>query len=276
MTVDRVRDYWNRRPCNIRHSPVSIDEDPAKYSRQVSLRKRIVEPHTRWFAEFPRWAGKRVLDLGCGIGTDSIAFALWGASVTAMDISERSLDIAQKRAEAMHVAPRIHFTCADIEQQPRFGFEQEYYDLVYSFGVIHHTPHPERAVKTAFYYLKAGGEFRLMLYHRKSTKVARILMRHLPDLIFRRKTVDQIVAMESEAQSGCPITYTYTAKAARELLVSCGFSVESITVDHIFPYRVKDYIQYRYRRAFPWNIRWFHHWLEKRLGWHLLIVARKT
>lgn len=274
MTIEQVREYWDRRPCNVRHSPVSIDEDPGRYSHMVTLRKRIAEPHTLWFADFKKWRGKRVLDYGCGIGTDTLTFRLFGAYVTALDLSGESLKIAWKRAEATLLnAGDIRFIQWNIEHPYPW---MEHFDLVYSFGVIHHTPYPSRAVSVAYHALKPGGEFRLMLYHRYSTKALRILLRHLPDFLFRRKSLDEIVALESEAQSGCPVTHTYTKKTARELLESCGFEVESVEVAHIFPYKVKDYIEYRYVRAFPWNIRWFHRWLERHLGWHLLVVARKS
>lgn len=274
MTIDDVRSYWSARPCNIKHSPLDIDIDPLGYSKGVTWRKYFVEPHIPRFAEFEKWKDKGVLELGCGIGTDVLGFVKAGATVTAVDISEKSIQIAAKRygAEGLPLGG-VLWIRGDIEKVviP----DNKPYDLVYSFGVIHHTPHPELAIQNAYKSLKSGGEFRLMLYHRKSTKVLRILMRHLLD--FRRKSVDQIVALESEAQSGCPITHTYTKKAARELLESCGFLVEKMEVAHIFPYDWREYKEYRYRRGFPWNIikgRLFN-WLETKLGWHLLIWARK-
>ena len=57
---------------------------------------------------------------------------------------------------------------------------------------------------------------------------------------------DELVAMHSEAQTGCPVTYTYTRRQARELVEASGFRVRRLWVDHIFPYRTADYIEYRY------------------------------
>ena len=281
MTIDQVRAYWEARPCNIRHSKVDIDKDPLVYSKQVTARKRFVEPHTVRFVEFYRWHGKRVLELGCGIGTDALEFARYGASVHAIDISEKSVEIARKRGRVEHLSGFIKFTVDDIEQMG-YGFDKEYYDLAYSFGAIHHTPHPFMAMEAAYYYLAPGGTFKLMLYHRKSTKVLRILVTNLGKLLqyivsFENNCIDQVVALESEAQTGCPITYTFTRKKARQMLESAGFTIQEMTVEHIFPYVVEYYKEGQYIKAFPWNImpRRLFKWLEHQIGWHLCITATK-
>ena len=80
--------------------------------------------------------------------------------------------------------------------------------------------------------------------------------------------------MYSEAQIGSPVSYVYSRRQARDLLHE--FETSSITQDHIFPYRIRDYVQYRYVKN--WYFRWMpNSWfrsLERRLGWHLLIIAR--
>ena len=68
-----VQAYWDRRPCNIRHSSEPVGS--REYFDEVEARKYFVEPHIPGFAQFQRWAGKRVLEIGCGIGTDAVSFA---------------------------------------------------------------------------------------------------------------------------------------------------------------------------------------------------------
>src|SRR6266704_5380693 len=113
MSLEQVQDYWNRRPCNIRHSPKPVGTK--EYSDEVEARKYFVESHIPGFADFERWRGKRVLEIGCGIGTDTMNFARAGAEVTAVDLSEKSLVIAQQRAKVFGLDDRIHFIQANAE-----------------------------------------------------------------------------------------------------------------------------------------------------------------
>src|SRR5688500_7931773 len=110
-SIDQVREYWNRRPCNLRHSTEPVGTRP--YFDQVEARKYFVEPHIPGFAQFERWGGKRVLEVGCGLGTDTMNFARAGAHVTAVDLSSASLDLARRRAEVCGRQDRITFVLAN-------------------------------------------------------------------------------------------------------------------------------------------------------------------
>ena len=269
VPVEKVKDYWDRRPCNIRHSPRPVGTK--EYFDEVEARKYFVEPHIPRFAAFERWRGKKVLEIGCGIGTDTINFARHGAWVTATDLSEESLRMARQRAEAYGLQDRIQFYLGDSEKLRTF-LPCETYDLVYSFGVIHHTPHPERVLAELRHYLRPGSTIKIMVYHRYSWKVFQILLSYGKGRIWR---LADMVARHSEAQTGCPVTYTFTRREARQLLDSHSFRVTEIGVDHIFPYAIPDYVQYRYTKV--WYFRLappvLFRWLERHFGWHLCVTA---
>jgi 2-polyprenyl-3-methyl-5-hydroxy-6-metoxy-1,4-benzoquinol methylase len=266
IPIESVRDFWNRRPCNVRHSsrPVGSRE----YFDEVESRKYFVEPHIPAFAEFDRWRGKRVLEIGCGIGTDTMNFARAGARVTAIDLSEESLDIARQRAAAYGLS-NISFHCGNAEELSKF-LAIEPYDLIYSFGVIHHTPHPERVIAQLHKYARPGSVLKIMIYHRKSWKSFEILLREAHGQFWN---LPKLLARHSEAQIGSPVTYSYSRSEARQLLQ--GFVVDDMAIEHIFPYRIADYVQYRYVKV--WYLRYLpltlFHWLERRFGWHLCISA---
>jgi 2-polyprenyl-3-methyl-5-hydroxy-6-metoxy-1,4-benzoquinol methylase len=269
ISIDSVKEYWNRRPCNIRHSlaPVGTKE----YFDQVEERKYFVEPHIPSFAQFENWRGKRVLEIGCGIGTDTINFARAGAFVTAVELSEKSMELAKKRAVLFGLQDRITFVLADAEKLAQFIPEQQF-DLIYSFGVLHHTPNPEKAFLQILKLSHPGTTVKIMVYHRRSWKVLWILLTYGKCRFWR---LTKIVARHSEAQTGCPVTYIYTKLEGQKLLNDIGFKITNVQVEHIFPFRIKDYIQYRYVKV--WYFRFvperFFHWLEHKLGWHLCITA---
>ena len=125
-------------------------------------------------------------------------------------------------------------------------------------AVLHHTPRPDKILRRAWERLRDDGELRIMLYAKWSLKN-----------LFRE---------QPEAQAGCPIVRWYTAKSATKLLADCGFKVVSIEKTHIFPWRVADYVEHRYVKRFAYRFmpRWMFAALEKILGHHLLIVARKA
>ena len=269
VPIDRVASYWDAQPCNSRHSPQP--QGSRAYFDEIEARRYFVQPHIPRFAEFERWTGKRVLEIGCGIGTDTINFARAGAHVTAVDLSAQSLAVAHRRADVYGLQDRISFHQADVERLSDV-VPPAAYDLVYSFGVLHHTPHPERAVaEIRRHYVGAQSALKVMVYHRHSYKVLWILMKYGRGACWR---LNDLVARHSEARAGCPITYTYSRASVRRLLA--GFEITRLQVEHIFPWRISDYVNYRYNKV--WHFRWMPTPLFGRLercwGWHLCVTAR--
>jgi SAM-dependent methyltransferase len=267
--LSAVQEYWNGRPCNIRHSRKAIGT--REYFDEVEHRKYMVEPHIPRFAEFEKWSGKKVLEVGCGIGTDTMNFARAGAQVTAVDLSEKSLEVARQRAKVYGLEDKIQFYQADAEHLCDY-VPTERYDLIYSFGVIHHTPHPERVLEQLAHFAKPETTVKIMVYYRWSWKVLWILARYGKGAFWK---LDRLIADNSEAQTGCPVTYVYSHKQGAELLAHGGFKVIRSEADHIFPYRIPDYVQYRYVRV--WYFRWMPQGLfralERLAGWHLCMTA---
>lgn len=252
--IEDVAGYWNRRPCNIRHSTKEVGT--REYFDEVEARKYFVEPHIPAFAEFDRWAGKKVLEIGCGLGTDASNFSRAGADYTGVELSSASLALAKQRFEVFGLNGNFFEGNAEKVDEivPNRG-----YDLIYSFGVIHHTVTPRNVIEAARRVIADDGELRIMLYNKNSWKDVMI-----------RAGFDQ-----PEAQSGCPIAFTYTDDEVRDLLAG-QFEVTDIQAEHIFPYVIEKYIKYEYEpqawfKAMPEAM---FRALEQAFGWHLLIKAK--
>ena len=253
ITIEEVKKFWNDRPCNIKHS--SKELGTIEYFDEVELKKFRAEPHILKFTEFPQWKNKKVLEVGCGLGTVGINFALNSADYTGVELSKESLEIAKKRFEVYNKYGKFYL--GNAEELSSF-VPVETYDLIYSFGVIHHSPHPEKIISEIKKYMNENSVLKIMLYAKDSWK------NYMIDA-----GLDQ-----PEAQYGCPIANTYTKQDVVELLD--GYVVLSIEQDHIFPYQIEPYKKGKYIKQ-PWfdamPIGMFET-LEKNLGWHLLITAK--
>lgn len=252
--MDIVRTYWNTQPCNIKHSKLEVGKK--EYFNEVEQRKYFVEPHIPNFAQFEKWKGKTVLEIGGGIGTDSINFARAGANLTIIELSETSMEIIKKRFDVFGL--KANFYVCDAEKLTDTIGTEIKYDLVYSFGVIHHTQNPENVIEEIKKILKPDGELRIMMYAKYSTKNFFI----------------NLGLMQPEAQTGCPIAYTYSKNELVNLLN--GYEIISSWKEHIFYYKINEYKQYKYVYSFPWNIMPMRlcKFMEYMFGWHYLVIAK--
>jgi ubiquinone/menaquinone biosynthesis C-methylase UbiE len=256
VTIDDVQRYWDARPCNVRHSdkPIGTKE----YFDEVEKKKFLAEPHIPAFCEFDRWHNKRVLEIGSGIGTMAINFARAGADYTGIELSQESLDLTRQRFQVYNYTGR--FFQGNAEQLTDFVPIQPY-DLVFTWGVIHHSPNPMAILREAKNYMNPGTTLKVMVYAANSWKNFMI-----------DAGLDQ-----PEAQHGCPIAHTYTQQQLINM-IGPEFKIMSVEQDHIFPYQIEPYKQGKYVRQ-PWFETMsddMFHALERRLGWHLMITAEKT
>jgi 2-polyprenyl-3-methyl-5-hydroxy-6-metoxy-1,4-benzoquinol methylase len=252
--TQRIREYWNRQPCNILHG-VGSPDTPEFYGA-ISERRYRVEPHIPEFAGFHHWQGKRVLEVGCGIGSDAEEFARHGAEYVGIDISNESLDVARRRFQVLDLEGNFYYQNAG-EDMSHLGK----FDLVYSYGVIHHFPNIEQTIDNICSVLKPDAEFRFMVYAKNSWKYAMI-----------QKGLDQF-----EAQAGCPYAQAYTHDDIYNLLDSQVWRIERLRQSHCFMYNVEEYKQGRYELE-PWFESMSESMREavrEYLGWHLLVKARK-
>jgi 2-polyprenyl-3-methyl-5-hydroxy-6-metoxy-1,4-benzoquinol methylase len=260
--IDNVKAYWDKRPCNLYHSAAPIGS--RQYFDEVEARKYFVEPHIPEFADFWGNRDKKVLEIGSGLSTDTVNFARMGCRVTAVDLSEKSIELAKQRAKIYSLQDWITFYQGNAEELSSF-VPVESYDLIYAFGSIHHSPNPQAIIKELTKYTKRGTILKFMFYNKYSFKVAWML--------WTKGYSKNFIAKFSEAEFGCPVTHVYSKKEARELLKD--FKILDLHVDHIFPYEIDAYRCYEYRKVWYFRYvpeKWFR-WLEKQIGWQMLVTA---
>jgi SAM-dependent methyltransferase len=261
----RAREQWSEDPCG------------AVYGREQEFGTReffdAVESHryteyAPWMPEvmgFNDFAGARLLEVGCGMGTDLLQFARGGAKVTGVDLTPRSIEISRQHLAVY--GERGDFAITDGENLP---FADESFDVVYSNGVLHHTPDTAGAVREVHRVVRTGGQVRVMLYYRNSLNYwGQIILRHglLHGELLRGNSPAEIMSkhVEVNESGGRPLVKVYSRRQARQLFSmfrEAKVQVEQLTRPDL----------YFLGRFIPEKI--FQD-LRQSVGWNVIITARK-
>ncbi len=156
-----VRRYWEAEPCG--SAEASAQEGTPEYYRQIEIRRYTLEPFIHRFARFKSTAGRDVLEIGVGMGTDHMQFARAGARLHGIDLTERGVELVRRRLALERLSSDLRV--ADAEALP---FSDDAFDVVYSWGVLHHTPDTRCAIAEAIRVAKPGGRICIMVYSRHS------------------------------------------------------------------------------------------------------------
>ena len=210
----QVHDFWDEAACGEKLYLHGSGRDA--YEGQARTRYEL-EPYIPQFAGFAEAAGKRVLEIGVGLGADHQRFAQAGADLYGIDLTERAIEHTRARLAAYGLASRL--SVGDAEQ---LDFPDEYFDVVYSWGVLHHSPDTPRAVAEVRRVLKPGGEARVMIYHSRSMVGAMLWVRYAMLRLRPWTSMREIYSRHLES----PGTKAYTVAEARELF--SGFSSVSV------------------------------------------------
>src|SRR6185369_12524754 len=180
-------------------------------------RYREYAPWMQALMEFDKFHDARLLEIGCGMGTDLMQFARGGARCTGIDLTPRSIEITRHRFRLYGADG--NFMISDGEHLP---FQSESFDVVYSNGVLHHTPDTARAIREVHRVLRPGGVAKIMLYHRNSLNywIEIVLRRGVLGLEFLRgRSAEQIMSrvIEFSEHDARPLVKVYSRRQTREL-----------------------------------------------------------
>jgi ubiquinone/menaquinone biosynthesis C-methylase UbiE len=187
---ERVRQFWQEHPCGTKFADASPGS--RRFYELVEEHRYTKEWHIPAAAGFASTKGLRVLEIGCGLGTDGAQFAQAGADYTGIDLTDAAIELAQKRFELFNLSGT--FQTDDAE---RLSFPNDSFDLVYSHGVLHHTPDIDAAIREIHRVLRPGGRAEVMLYHRNSYnyRVNISMLRRAGVHLLRWKTGVKLVQM---------------------------------------------------------------------------------
>lgn len=209
---EAVRDYWEAQSCGTGYA--SAEEGTETYYREIETERYRLEPFIPAFAGFRDWQGKRVLEVGVGAGTDFVNFARAGAVLTGVDLTEAAVEHARRRLELEGLDAELAVCSA--EELP---FDAGSFDLVYSWGVIHHAERPARIVREVRRVLAPGGEARVMLYGRHSWVAYALWVRYAALAGRPWRSLTDVVACHMES----PGTQAYTRREIELLFSGAGF-----------------------------------------------------
>ena len=244
--LSRVKRFWEEHVNNEYYT--RADRGSEAYFREIETRRYRWHYHLVELFRKLQGSSGRLLDVGCGIGIDSIQLDRCGFDVVAIDLTESAIEVARRFARARSVD--IDFRVGDAE---RLEFTDGSFDAVHSFGVLHHTPRIEQAIAEIHRVLKPGGTAYLMLYHRRSLVgwIHRLLSlpyespRHLKD--------------------HCPVADSFTVQEVHRLLRE--FSQVQVSLEYPFTYG--------FRYFTFWIPRPLQRLLGRWVGWHLMIQATR-
>lgn len=212
-----VLDFWEAAACGEDLYLAGLDR---KDYRAQAHRRYELEPYIERFAAFGASRGRRVLEIGVGLGADHQRFAEAGAVLTGVDLTQRAVDHARRRLDLFGLDSDL--SSADAENLP---FDDGCFDIVYSWGVLHHSPDTPKAVREVYRVLAPGGTARIMIYHKHSMVGYMLWLRYALARLRPLTTLAEIYATRLES----PGTKAYTVDEARRLFAAFS-SVEIETV----------------------------------------------
>jgi ubiquinone/menaquinone biosynthesis C-methylase UbiE len=251
VSVDLVRNFWDQHVNNEYYT--SADRGSPEYFAQIAAQRYHYHYHlVELFERLSEMnlSEKNLLEIGCGIGIDTIRLASLGfREVVGLDLSATAVDIARTHAKLKNITT-VHFETANGEE---LTLPNNTFDFVYSFGVIHHTPSIETAIAEIHRVLKPGGTAIVMLYHRHS-------LVNWVHILFR-------LPFESprDLKDHCPVVNRYTRQEAKSLFHE--FDKVRIRTDYPFTYGMR-------HLTFFWPT-FVKRLIGTAIGWHLMIDAVK-
>lgn len=263
---ESVREHWQRQPCGTRDIPVT---DRARFFAELERERYGWEPYIPRFARFERARGRRLLEVGVGAGTDFVNWVRNGAIATGVDLTQSGVALTRERLEIEGLEADVRV--ADAESLP---FAHDSFDIVYSWGVLHHSPDTPRAIEEVRRVLRPGGTALVMIYHAWSWVGFTLWWLHCAAKLRPWKSPRWAIYHHLES----PGTKSYTRTEARQLFSRFSSAKVRTQLGHGDLLLMRPDAKYQsaaYRVMWWLYPRWLVRLTGNRFGMPLLIEARK-
>ena len=223
---DEARKQWSSDPAG---AFVVTGELGSRESFEAVERYRYREqPWMHETFRFDRFAGEQVLEIGVGLGTDLLQFARAGGHVTGVDLTPTSVEMTRRRFDQEGLDADLQVMDAEFLQFPDASF-----DVVYSFGVLHHVSSTERALSEARRVLRPGGRFLGALYSRESFYYLRVRLQRVRSGRFRTESLQRTLArIERSSTDAVPLVHLFSKREVHRVLSNSGFSEITVRRRH--------------------------------------------
>jgi len=155
-----IDDFWNDASCGEElYLKGFTKEDYLSHSEK----RYEIEPEILTFGDFKSFEGLKTLEIGVGLGSDHQKLAEAGARLHGIDLTERAINHTKRRFELIDLESQL-----EVGDAENLRFQDEQFDAVYSWGVLHHSPNTKKAIREVHRVLKRGGIAKIMIYHKYS------------------------------------------------------------------------------------------------------------
>jgi ubiquinone/menaquinone biosynthesis C-methylase UbiE len=258
----KVKQYWNAATCGTEF--INQKKFSREYFQAIEEFRYTIEPEIFSFAQFTRFHGKKMLEVGVGAGTDFLQWVRAGAQCHGIDLTEEAICHVQHRLNLYGLAAH-EIRVGDAEQLP---YENNTFDLVYSWGVIHHSPDTPKCLQEIVRVTKPGGTIKIMIYNRNSLFA---FYRYLQCALLRGKPFRSFKNVLYHHQES-PGTKAYTLREAKKIIAALPVKIKLLqapaTKHDLLYYKSKplQWIAYILACLGGWN----------RVGWFMMIEMEKT
>lgn len=257
-----VKNYWNQASCGTEF--INKPKFSSEYFEAIEDFRYRIEPEIFSFAQFTRFRGKKILEVGVGAGSDFLQWVRAGTQAHGIDLTPEAIENVKQRL-ALYNLQAADLQVADAENLP---YDDNSFDLVYSWGVIHHSPDTPKCLSEIVRVTKPGGTIKIMIYNRRSLFA---FYRYLACGLFKGKPFKSFKSILYDHQES-PGTKAYTFKEAKQMIACNNVALVSLKAHpsaHDLLYykgKIAKFWAYLLACIFGWN----------KVGWFMTMELRKN